>query len=52
VADEFNGFTGDGISSSPGFAMHDFEGAETDYVNTLAFLEVALDDIKQQIDQT
>src|SRR5712691_12665589 len=49
---EFNRLTGDGISSAPRFAIHDFEGAKTDYVNPLAFLELALDDLNQQIDQT
>jgi len=52
VTSKFYRFTGDRISPAPWFAIHDFERPETNYVNTLAFPKVALDDIKQQIDQT
>jgi len=52
VADEFDRLTGDRISPAPGFAIHNFESAKTDYVNAPALLKPALDDIKKQIDQT
>ena len=52
VSSKFYRFTGDRISPAPWFAIHDFEGAEPNYVNALAFLKVELDDIKQQVDQT
>ncbi len=44
--------TGDGISSAPGLTTDNFERAEPYDVNALAFTKMALDDVKQQIDQT
>jgi hypothetical protein len=44
--------TGDWISPAPRFAIHHFECSEANDLDTLTFLQPALDDIKQQIDQT
>jgi hypothetical protein len=52
VADEFYRLTGDRISTAPGFAIHNFEGAKTNDMNAPTLLKVLLDYIKKQVDQT
>jgi hypothetical protein len=52
VSGELYRLAGDWISPAPWLAIYHFEGTEANDVNALAFLQMALDDIKQQIDQT
>lgn len=52
MADELNRLAGYRISPAPRLALYDFKSAKTNNMKSFAFLQVALDEIKQQIDQT